>query len=101
MLRYDIKINVHTIYAVQVRRLDDLTSMNKSNNYIFYLFDESGIFRFSGNVKHKYKDGVFVLMNKVNKEIDDWMKDRPETKLKIKRAFNQIKMGQNLLEVPK
>jgi hypothetical protein len=96
MIGYLIKINSTIIYRVDITRLDELTTINKYNAYRFSLFDECGILRYMGQVKHKYLDGIFILMNKVNKEIHKWMKDRLEFKMHTKGRFDLIKHSQEL-----
>ena len=87
MLSYEIKINASTIYRVEITRDDPLTTISKLNKYHYVLFEGYTI-QIVGTVKHKYSDGMFKLMNKVNSEIHTRLE--PESKKRIKETFNKI-----------
>lgn len=88
MLSYEIKINCNTIYRVEITRDDPLTTINKLNKYHYVLFEGYTI-QTIGTVKHKYSDGMFKLMNKINEKLHTFLE--PESKKRIKAIFDKIK----------
>ena len=101
MFSYELKINETTIYKVEVNRIDDLTMKSKANEYSFKLWDIDNKLVFAGFVKHKYNDGAFLLMNKVNRKVHDFFKKDPDTKEMLDKNFELIKHGQRIRRILK
>ena len=92
MIINELKINSDTIYRIEIVRLNDLISKSKYNDYEFRVYNEEGLSSkpitkkdryMTGIVKHKYKDGLFVLLNKVNKQIIIKLKNDKKEQTKI------------------
>ena len=94
MLSYDVMINSYSLYRVRIKRDEPLSTLYKYNKYSYLAINSIGV-KYEGKIKHKYIDGVFILMNKVNKKLHVEIKKNTGYKDDLHAIFKRIKENQN------